>query len=69
MRQKPRCHNCKFAGENFKINKLTHMHCEHPKHRETFDKGELSPWDTLREWYNTCQSHEPKIKENEPINN
>ena len=25
-KRKPRCHNCKFAGNQFKIDKLTHLH-------------------------------------------
>ena len=59
--KKPRCHNCKHAGSQFKIDKLTHLHCEHPKWtKEDFDKGSFTPWDTLQVFNETCQSHEFK---------
>jgi len=44
----------------FKIAGKTHHQCNHPKHKEGFENGSLSPWDTLQEFYNTCQSHEFK---------
>jgi len=39
--KKPRCHNCKFAGQQFKIGKLTHLHCEEPikYNKETFERS------------------------------
>lgn len=60
--KKPRCHNCKFAGQQFKISKLTHLHCEHPKYNARGESGDLSPWETLRVFNDTCNDHEFKIK-------
>ncbi len=59
---KPKCYNCKFASSGFKIAGKTHHQCCHPKHKEGFESGKLSPWDTLQEFYNTCESHEFKTK-------
>lgn len=53
-----KCHNCKHASSAFKIAGKTHHQCNHPKHDKGFEKGELSPWDTLQEWYNSCETHE-----------
>lgn len=60
MKTKKRiCHNCQFAGNTFKLNSLTHMHCEHPKYtQERWDKGEFCEWDTLQEFWNTCKDFE-----------
>jgi len=58
--KKPKCYNCKFASPAFKIANKTHHQCSHPKHDEAFERGELSPWDTLQEFWNTCESHEFK---------
>ncbi len=58
--RKPKCYNCKHASTGFKIANKTHYQCQHPKHEEGFKSGELSPWDTLQEFYNTCESHEFK---------
>ena len=55
-----KCHNCKHSSTGFKIAGNTHHQCNHPKHEEGFKSGELSPWDTLQEWYNSCESHEFK---------
>lgn len=60
--KKPRCYNCKFAGKQFKITNLTHLHCENetifPK--EKWESGELSPWDSLQVFSDTCKFHEFK---------
>lgn len=48
-----KCGNCKFAGNQFKLGKVTHLHCMHP---ETEISGKKDSWDTLREWYNHCKS-------------
>lgn len=56
--KKAKCYNCKFASTAFKIAGKTHHQCNHPKHEEGFNNGTLSPWDTLQEFYNTCESHE-----------
>jgi len=55
-----KCYNCKFASPSFKIGNKTHHQCTHPKNKERFENGTLSPWDTLQEFYNTCESHEFK---------
>ncbi len=56
--KKPRCHNCKHSGQQFKIDKLTHLHCFHPKYGE---REGLSAWDTLMVFNDTCSDHEFKI--------
>ncbi len=59
---KPKCHNCKHASIPLKIGGMTHHQCCHPKHKEGFENGTLSAWDTLQEWYNTCKDHENKCE-------
>lgn len=61
-KRKRKCHNCKHAGQQFKIDKLTHLHCENPKDytKEKFESGELSAWDTLRVFSDDCKDHEFK---------
>jgi len=61
---KPRCYNCKHSGKQFKVGKVTHLHCNHPKY-EDYDKGVFSPWDTLQVFSSTCLAHEFKSKEND----
>lgn len=64
-KRKPKCCNCIHAGTQFKLGKVTHMHCEHPKNDEAFKRGEIeSPYDTLQEFGNTCEDHEFKPKKN-----
>lgn len=59
--RKPKCHNCKHAGTTFRIANMTHMHCEQPDYnQELIDAGEMSPWETLREFWHTCDRHEFK---------
>jgi len=60
MKTKPRCYNCKFAGEQFKIKELTHLHCEDPKKytQEKHDNDEFCAWDTLRVFDDICSNHE-----------
>ena len=55
---KKKCYNCKHASKSFKIEGRLHVHCNHPKHEEGLTSGELSFWDTLQEFYNTCETHE-----------
>ncbi len=61
--KKPKCYNCKHAGNQFKISKLTHLHCGNPKEytQEKFSNNEFSPWDTLRIFSDTCEAHEFKV--------
>lgn len=56
----PKCYNCKHASQSFKIAGKTHHQCNHPKHEDGFKNGTLSPWDTLQEFHNTCDTHEFK---------
>jgi hypothetical protein len=56
--RKAKCHNCKHASRAFKVAGKTHHQCCHPKHESGFENGQLSAWDTLQEWYNTCETHE-----------
>ncbi len=55
---KPKCHNCKHASPAFKVGKKTYHQCNHIKHKSGMLSGEISAWDTLQEWYNTCDTHE-----------
>ncbi len=60
---KPKCYNCKHAGQQFKVHNLTHLHCEHPKwSEEDMKSGKISPWDTLCVFSETCNDHEFKPK-------
>lgn len=54
----PKCYNCKHASAAFKIAGKTHHQCNHPKHEKDIESGELSPWATLQEWNDTCETHE-----------
>jgi hypothetical protein len=59
---RPRCHNCKFAGPAFKLGKVTHMHCENEEYYKELLQTEEhpSPYDTLFEFYHTCERHQFK---------
>ena len=59
--KKPKCYNCKHSGNKFKLDKLTHLHCEHPKYMEQSKCGSLSIWETLRVFGDTCMDHEFKL--------
>lgn len=56
--KKPKCYNCKHSSFGFKIAGKTHHQCLHPKHEKGLESGKLSAWDTLQEFYNTCDTHE-----------
>ncbi len=61
--KRPRCHNCKYGGDQFKVVGKTHLHCEHPKYTdEDFMDGTISAWDTLMEFSDTCSDHNFKPK-------
>ena len=68
MRNKAKCHNCKNSSKQFKVIKLTHVHCYNPKEytQEKADTGEFSAWDTLRVFSDTCSDHEFKEKIDKP---
>ena len=59
--KRPKCHNCIHADTSFKIAGLTYQHCKHPKYtKEQFESGELTAWDTLMKFSDTCKDHEYK---------
>ena len=60
--KKPRCYNCIFAGKQFKIGDLTHLHCGNEKQypKEKFESGELTAWDSLQTFSDICEFHEFK---------
>ena len=61
--KKRKCYNCKFAGNQFKVGRLTHLHCEDQKKysREAYERGDFtSPWETLRVFSDTCDDHKFK---------
>lgn len=63
MAKNKKCYNCKHRGNQFKIMDKTHLHCEHPRYtQKDFESGKISAWDTLREFWQTCNDHELKIK-------
>lgn len=64
MTKKAKCYNCKHASNQFKVGKLTHLHCENPSeyNQEKYDNGDFSAWDTLRVFSDNCISHEFKLK-------
>lgn len=61
-KKKQKCYNCKHAGNQFKIHKLTHIHCNHPTEytQEKFDNEEFTAWDTLHVFSSCCELHEYK---------
>lgn len=64
MEKPKKCYNCDHSGNQFKIGNKTHLHCQHPRYtEEDFLNGKFSAWDTLREFWQTCEDFEPK-----PIN-
>lgn len=53
-----RCHNCIFYGTKFKIAGKIHAHCERVQYtEEQYKSGEVSPWDTVKVFYETCKNH------------
>lgn len=61
INRKAKCYNCVHADKSFKIVDVTYQHCKHPKYtREQFESGELTPWDTLMKFSDTCKDHEYK---------
>src|SRR6478752_3503048 len=57
--KRKRCYNCKHAGSSFKVCGTTNMHCEHPDDKISGAEHQ-NPWDTLRNFYDTCESWEAK---------
>ena len=62
MNKKKICHNCKHRGDYFKIPPLkprTYHHCNHPDWAAKFKAGDnVSAWDTLNEFWDTCNKFE-----------
>lgn len=58
--KKSKCYNCKFSSQQFKVSGKTHVHCqnEYLYPPVNFENGKLSAWDTLMQWWSTCDSHE-----------
>lgn len=58
--KKRKCYNCKFAGKQFKVSNVTHLHCEDEKQypKEKWESGELTAWDSLQKFSDTCEFHE-----------
>jgi hypothetical protein len=52
-----KCHNCKHAGQKFKIAGKTHLHCCNPvKYQLPKEAG--TAWETLRVFSDSCDLHE-----------
>jgi len=60
--KKAKCYNCKFAGKQFKLTGVSHLHCEDDKQypEEKFLNGDFTAWDTLMKFSDTCKNHEFK---------
>jgi len=59
--RKPRCHNCIFGGKQFKLDKLTHLHCNGLFYQRKHELGMfVHPYDTLRVFNDTCKDHQFK---------
>jgi hypothetical protein len=41
---------------------MNNHHCKHPRFESLFLEGKLSVWDTLYEFWHTCEYHELKNK-------
>ena len=57
-----KCYHCKHAGQPFKVGSLTHVHCHHKKNEPV-----STAWETLREWWDTCNDFKTKTTNNEKI--
>ena len=56
-----KCWNCIYRGTSFKIGKLTHNHCYSPTYVKQHEQGiDVSPWETLRIFSDTCNEHKFK---------
>lgn len=67
--KKSKCYNCIHSSTQFKIDKLTHLHCFNNDiyKEEDLITGKISAWDTLRVFSDICDKHEFK-KESEVDN-
>lgn len=60
--KRKRCCNCIFASDPFKVAGKTHYTCTNQAlyPAEKMREGEISAWDTLREFWESCGKHEFK---------
>ena len=58
--KKPKCYNCKFASKQFKVGNFSYLHCQDEKQypKEKWKRGELTAWDSLQKFSDTCKNHE-----------
>ena len=63
--KKPKCYNCKHSSKQFKLGKLTHLHCFNNElyPEKEIEEGNISAWDTLRVFSDSCDKHEFKQRE------
>ena len=60
-----KCYNCIYATKQFKVGKLTHIHCCSPAYEEMNDKGNPPcAWETLRVFSDTCDEFKQKKMKN-----
>ena len=61
---KPKCYNCIHASKAFKVANVTYNHCfnEELYPKEKWESGELTAWDSLQKFSDTCDKHEFKPK-------
>jgi hypothetical protein len=60
-KRKPLCCNCIHGCTQFKIGKLTHLHCSGPAMKKYYEEEEQpSAWESLRVFSDTCEEHEFK---------
>ena len=58
-----KCWNCIYKGVSFKIGNLTHNHSYSPTYENKHQQGiDVSPWETLRVFSDTCDEHKLKQK-------
>jgi len=64
INMKKACYNCEFSSSQFKVLDKTHVHCQNETMypQKGFESGELTAWDTLRSWYDSCNYHKAKKK-------
>jgi len=48
------CYNCAWRGDMFRVTGMGHCHCEHPDEEISGDQN--TGWDTLREFWASCNS-------------
>lgn len=64
MSNHKKCYNCIHSSNGFKLGNKTYTQCLHPITYDAMKLSEITPWETVQEWYNTCELHEPKQPKN-----